>query len=108
MDTSTSHTILNIKKVALIFFIITGLFHLGSSVLLANDLYLKPAFLLNKTMDIPFAITGLIYALSSLRLNLTNPDHAHKILDIILISVIILVLLGLIAINLFIPDLQTA
>lgn len=57
-------------------------------------------------MDIPFAITGLIYALSSLRLNLTNPDHDHKILDIILICVIIVILLGLIGINLFLPDLQ--
>lgn len=105
MNTHSS-TITNIKKVALIFFIVTGLFHLGSSMFLANDLFTKPAFILNKTMDIPFAITGLIYALSSLRLNLTNPDHDHKTLDIILICAIIAILLGLISVNLFLPDLQ--
>ena len=105
MNTHSS-TIVNIKKVALVFFIATGLLHLGSSILLANNLFTKMAFLTNKTMDIPFAITGLIYALTSLRLKLTNPDHDHKILDIILICVIIVILLGLIGINLFLPDLQ--
>lgn len=105
MNTHTS-TITNIKKVALIFFIVTGLLHLGSSMFLANNLFYKTAFIVNKTIDIPFAITGLIYALSSLRLNLTNPEHDHKTLDIILICVIIGVLLGLIGINLFLPDLQ--
>lgn len=103
---TTSTTIINIKKVSLIFFIITGFLHLGSSVFIANELYLKESFILNKTMDIPFIITGLIYGLSSLRLTLTNPDHEHKILDIFLISVIILVLLALILINLIVPDLQ--
>lgn len=101
------HTIQNIKKVALLFFIITGLLHLSSSIFIANKLYLKEAFILNKTMDIPFAITGLIYGLASLRLYLTNPEHEHKILDIGLICVIILVLLGLIGVNLFLPDLKT-
>lgn len=105
MNTHSS-TITNIKKVALVFFIITGLLHLGSSMFLANNLFVKAAFITNKTMDIPFAITGLIYALSSLRLNLTNPEHDHKTLDIILICAIILVLLGLIGVNLFLPDLQ--
>jgi len=106
MNTHSS-TITNIKKVALVFFIITGLLHLGSSMFLANNLYTKTSFIVNKTMDIPFAITGLIYALASMRLSLTNPDHEHKTLDIILICVIIVVLLGLVGINLFLPNLQT-
>ena len=99
-------TIENAKKVALVFFIITGLIHLGSSVFIANKLFLKQAFILNKTMDVPFIITGLIYGLSTLRLNLTNPQKDHKVLDISLICVIILVLLALIVINLVIPDLN--
>ncbi len=101
------NTILNIKKIALLFFVITGILHIGSSIFIANELYIKPAFILNKTMDIPFIITGLIYGLSSLRLTFTNPEHEHKILDIILICVIIVTLLGLIAINLLLPDLKT-
>lgn len=99
------NTIQNIKKVALIFFIITGFLHLGSSALIANQIFLKQAFILNKTMDIPFIITGLIYGLCSLRLGLGNPEKQHKILDISLVCVIILALIGLILINLLLPDL---
>lgn len=101
------NTIQNIKKVALIFFIITGFLHLGSSALIANQIFLKQAFILNKTMDIPFIITGLIYGFCSLRLGLSNPEKQHKILDISLVCVIMLALIGLILINLLLPDLQT-
>ncbi|MBI2634811.1 hypothetical protein HYW82_04045 [Candidatus Peregrinibacteria bacterium] len=100
------NTIENIKKVSLIFFIITGIIHIGSSVFISNGAYLKQAGIINKTMDIPFIITGLIYGFSSLRLALTNSNQPNKILDIILISVIILVLAGIILINILIPDLQ--
>lgn len=102
----TPQTIQNIKKVSLVFFILTGLLHLGSSIFIANQLFQKQAFILTKIMDIPFAITGLIYGLASLRLTLTNPEHEHKILDISLICVIILVLLGLIGINFLLPDIN--
>jgi len=101
------NTILNIKKVALIFFIATGILHLGSTVFISNRLFIKEAFILNRTMDIPFLITGLIYGLASLRLSLITPDTEHKTLDIILISVIILILIGLILINLLLPDLTS-
>lgn len=99
------NTLLNIKKVSLIFFIITGFLHLGSSLLITNKLFLKEAFILTKTMDIPFVLTGLLYGFSSLRLSLTDPSALHKKLDIFLISVIIIVLLGLIIINFAIPNL---
>ena len=97
-------TIENIKKVSLAFFIITGIAHLGSSILIANDLFLKQAEIAIKIMDIPFILTGLIYAFSSLRIALTKPDKSHKKLDILLISIIILVLIGVMIINLVIPD----
>jgi hypothetical protein len=97
-------TLTNIKKVALIFFIITGLLHLGSSLLIANGLFLKQAFILNKTMDVPLVLTGLLYGFASLRLMLTDPNKNHKILDITLMSIIVLVLAGLIFINLAIPN----
>ena len=100
------NTILNIKKVSLIFFIITGILHLGSSVLIANQLFLKEAHILNRTMDIPFLITGLIYGISSLRISLSDTTKPHKTLDIISISAIILVLIGLILINILLPDLK--
>ena len=101
---STMKTIENIKKVSLIFFIITGIAHLGSSILIANDLFIKEATIAHKIMDIPFILTGLLYAFSSLRIALTKPEKNHKKLDILLIAIIILVLIGIIIINLLIPD----
>ena len=98
-------TIENIKKVSLIFFIITGIAHLGSSILIANSLFLKEAEITHKIMDIPFILTGLLYGLSSLRIALTKPDKSHKKLDILLLVIIILVLIGVMTINLLIPDL---
>ena len=99
-------TLINIKKVALVFFIVTGFLHLGSSMPIANEIWLKQAFILNKTMDIPLVLTGLVYGFSSLRLLLTDPDKKHKILDITLISIIVLALTVLIIINLAIPNLN--
>jgi len=96
----------NIRNVSLIFFIITGVLHFGSSILIANGLFLKTTSILNKTMDIPFVMTGLIYAFSSVRLKLTDPDQSHKTLDIILICVMIIILIALIFVNLFVPDLN--
>ncbi len=99
-------TIENVKKVSLIFFIITGIAHLGSSILIANSLYLKESQIVNKIMDIPFILTGLLYAFSSLRIGLTKADKHHKNIDVLLIAIIILVLIGLIIINLVIPDIK--
>jgi len=104
--TKTFVTIQNIKKVALVFFLMTGLAHLSSSALIANDLFLKEAYIASKTLDIPFILTGLIYGFSSLRITLADPESDHKRLDIILIAIIILVLAGLIAVNLIFPDLK--
>ncbi len=101
------NTIQNIKKIALIFFIVTGILHLGSSAFIANEIFLREAHILNKTMDIPFILTGLIYGFASLRIALTDPSKKHKVLDIILISVIIVVLVGLLIVNLLLPDLST-
>lgn len=97
-------TLINIKKVSLVFFIISGFLHLGSTVFIANNLFLKEASIINKTMDIPLILTGLLYGFASLRLSLTNPEKIYKKLDILLISIIIVILLGLIAVNLFVPN----
>ncbi len=98
------NTILNIKKVSLIFFVITGFLHLGSSIFIANEFFIKESFIINKIMDIPFILTGLIYAFTSLRLSLTDPEKNHKALDISLISIIILVLIALLLINILLPN----
>jgi len=99
-------TLINIKKVSFIFFIVIGIAHIFSSLFVANGLYLKEAIILNKTLDIPFIITSLIYGASSLRISLARKEKSHRMLDAVLAGAIIVIFLGLIAINLFVPDFQ--
>lgn len=99
------HTIENIKKVALIFFLVTGALHLGSSMFIANNVYAPTASVINKIMDIPLVLTGLIYGFSALRLSFADPNKSYKKLDIFLITTIIVILVALIAINIAIPNL---
>lgn len=99
-------TFTNIKKVAILFFIPIGLLHILSSLFIANNLYLKQAIIINKTLDIPFIVTGLIYGLSSLRISLANQEKSHRILDAALAGTVVLIFLGLIAVNLLVPDLM--
>lgn len=97
------NTLLNIKKVSLIFFLAVGTLHLGSSILIANNVFPQISYIVNKTMEIPFILTGMIYGLSSLRISFYDAENQHKILDIFLISLIIIVLIALIVVNLAIP-----
>ena len=97
-------TLKNIKKVSILFFIVIGILHIGSSLFIANNLYLKESILVNKTLDIPFIVTGLIYGLTSLRLSLAKQEKSHRILDAVLAATVIVIFLALIAINLFVPD----
>ena len=101
------NTIENIKKIALIFFVVTGILHLGSSIFIANQYFFKEAFILNKTLDIPFMLTGLLYAFSSLRIQFTNPTKDYKTLDISLLIVILLILAAIITVNLTLPDIYS-
>ncbi|MBT3865049.1 hypothetical protein HOE67_03225 [Candidatus Peregrinibacteria bacterium] len=98
-------TLLNIKKVSFIFFAVLGLVHIGSSLFIANTLYLKEAIIINKTLDIPFIITSLIYGFTSLRIALARKEKSHRILDVVLACTVIVTFVGLILINILIPDL---
>lgn len=103
---SRMKTILNIKKIALLFFIATGFIHLSSNIIIANNLFLKEASLLNQIITLPFILTGMIYALASFRLSLVSTDHEHKILDTTLVSIVIIAFVGLLAINILIPEIS--
>lgn len=98
-------TFKNIKKVSILFFVVIGIVHIGSSLFLANNPFSKEALIINKTLDIPFIITGLIYGLSSLRISLANQEKSHRILDASLIIAIVVIFVGLVLVNLLVPDL---
>jgi succinate dehydrogenase hydrophobic anchor subunit len=94
------------QHLALIFFIITGFLHLASSILLANNLFLEYSNAINRTLDLPFIVSGLIYGTSCLKISLTNPEKDQKTINLVLNITIIIITIAIFAINLLIPDLK--
>jgi hypothetical protein len=92
----------NIKKVALAFFMMLGLAHILSGLMFSNGYFTAPALVVNRVLDIPFAMSALIYGLTSIYTGLG--DKNHKAMNVILIAFSVLVLLVLIYINFLIPD----
>ncbi|MBP7057911.1 hypothetical protein KBB06_01060 [Candidatus Gracilibacteria bacterium] len=92
----------NIKKIALIFFFILGTLHIVSGLMTANNYLMPLSLILNRILDIPFAITALIYGLSSIFVTL--PPQNHKLANIFFSILTIIIFLGLLYINLLVPD----
>jgi uncharacterized membrane protein len=95
----------NIKKVALIFFVVLGLTHILSGLMLSDSYALPTSLVVNRILDIPFAMSALLYGLAATYEEI-NEKH-HKTANIIFIVISILVFCVLIYINFFIPDLKT-
>jgi D-alanyl-lipoteichoic acid acyltransferase DltB (MBOAT superfamily) len=92
----------NIKKVALVFFIGLGLAHILSGLMLSNN-YLTPiTIIINRVLDIPFAMSAVIYGLATIYCDID--EKKRKNLNIIMITFSILIFLILIYINFLIPD----
>ena len=98
-------TIKNIQKISLVFFLTTGALHIGSNLFIANQIFVNKATLIYKILDIPFILTGVIYATTSLRLLLTKENANHKNLDITLATLTIVIFIALLGINIFLPNL---
>ncbi len=98
------HTLLNIQKISLVFFIVIGFCHITANLMIASELYLSFATLIARILDIPFIATGLLYGLSSLRLALANDDKKHTILDTTLISIAGIIFTAAVLINIFFKD----
>ena len=98
-------TIRNIKKIALIFFITTGLLHLLSGLFYLNGYYIKYTYILYQVLDTPFLLSAVVYGLASLKLWLSDEKKStNVVLDTVLIIIAIIVILSAIYINLFVPD----
>jgi hypothetical protein len=59
----------------------------------------------NRVLDIPFAMTGLIYAASTIFVNI--PENKQKTARIIFGIISVLILVTLLYINLLVPDKPT-
>lgn len=94
----------NIKKVALVFFILLGLMHIISGLMFSNGFMMPVSLIVNRVLDIPFAMSALIYGLSTIYTGLG--DKKHRLLNIVFIGFSVLVFLALVYINFLIPDKQ--
>jgi hypothetical protein len=95
-------TVENIRKVSLVFFIVLGTLHIFSGLMASNNYMMPTSFIMNRVLDIPFAMSALLYGLSNIYASVH--EHHQKIASYIISGIALLVFLVLIYINLLVPD----
>lgn len=76
-------TVVNLKKVALVFFLsLTGI-HLFSSLMLTQGYLESPMNWIQKGLDLPAILAGILYAFSSLKVYLLETGKTHPAFDIL-------------------------
>ncbi|MFC1749048.1 hypothetical protein ACFL2V_09610 [Pseudomonadota bacterium] len=92
----------NLKKVALILFIVIGLTHIISGLMMSNNYFPALTITLNRVLDIPFAMTGLIYAFVLIHEGIA--EEKKKLASIGFIVITVIILLVLLYLNFLVPD----
>lgn len=92
----------NIQKTALVFFILLGSTHILSGLSVNNNYLLPSSLIVNKILDIPFAMTALLYGLSSIYTKLK--EEYRKPANIIFMILSASVFVILLYINFLLPD----
>ena len=92
----------NLKKVSLVLFIVIGIIHIVSGLMFTNGYLLPMSLIVNRILDIPFAMLGVIYAFMSIYTNID--EKSRKVAGMVFLGISLLVFVFLIYINLFIPD----
>lgn len=98
--------ILSLKKIAFLFFITLGSLHILSGLMVSNNYFLPSSSIVNKVLDIPFAMMALIYVFLSINIPTETEEQRKKakIYQTLMICTSLLVFLGLIYVNLIIAD----
>lgn len=96
----------NIQKVSLVFFAAIGLAHIVSGLFVANGYAIRQANIINQALDIPFIIAAMLYFYSSLKLGLLKAEKYPPVLDTVFVILGFAVIIAIIGINLFLPDLN--
>lgn len=94
----------NIQKVALVFFFAIGLVHILAHLMLTNGYMLDVAYAAKSILEIPFILSAAVYGFMSIKISFTTSEKDHKIANIIIILLVIILFAALIYLNLFIPD----
>lgn len=96
----------NIQKVSLVFFAAIGFTHIVSGLFVANGYIIGTANTINQALDIPFIIAAMLYFYSSLKLGLLKVEKYPSALDTVFVILGFAVIITVIGINLFLPDLN--
>jgi len=91
-----------VRQVALIFFILLGGTHILTGLMASNNYLLPISNIINKVLDIPFAIIAASYGLSNIKIA-SNSPHKNLIYTLIGLTLLSLLLI-LLYINIFIPN----
>ncbi len=94
----------NIQKVALIFFFLIGLIHITAHLMLTNGYVPEISYAAKRILEIPFILSAATYAFVSIKISFTTSEKDHKIGNIIIVLLVIILFATLIYLNLFIPD----
>jgi hypothetical protein len=92
----------NLKKVALIFFVILGLGHIISGLMMTNLYFLPTSTIINHILEIPFAISALIYGFATIYCGIKA--EKQKNIGNLFIFITLSIFFGLLYINIFVPD----
>ncbi len=98
----TNDTLRTLRQVSLIFFLIIGSLHILSGLMVSQNQMLPLSNIVNRVLDIPFALIGLILGLSQARISSDSPRRKAFYIMMIIISLLVLGLL--LYVNLFLPD----
>ena len=96
----------NLKKVALLIFIFIGLAHIISGLMVSNGYLPTISLTINRVLDIPFAMTALIYAFATLHTGI--PETKRKPASMAFIAISILIFIILAYINFLVPDVSAS
>jgi hypothetical protein len=101
----------DLQQVAELLFFLLGILILVALALLSNNLFALEVEYFLRLVDIPFALICLIFAGTSFRLSLKDPDNHTKLKEAPLVDAFLVILgLALLAIvliiNLALPDLR--
>ncbi len=92
----------SLRQVSLVFFFVIGAAHLLSGLFASQNIFLPFTNIVNRALDIPFAIIGTVLGLSQAKI---SSESSFKTTYLVLMTLICLLVLGvLLYINLLIPD----
>jgi len=99
-------TLHSIASVSFIFFVIFGLAHIGSSILIAQEVIDVPTWLIFNILDLPFLLAGLVFATARISLSLGKITENYRVPLIICTLLSVVVFLIALYLNFLVPDAQ--